>query len=317
MFGMHIHICKKITALALTAWLFMWCGHFISPNFGLAYNEISGFQGGHLKGTVTLNGQLTKPRRYNLVVSPDPYYCGRISDGKGWRLSPTIQINSKDQGVPNVIVFLDNINSGKPIGSHTHTIKAKDCRFAPYISLIQKGEISQFENWDPVEHKLEIYLASNQGGRLLWSQDLKQNPNSRKSDFLIPDYLGKHRPGQAVTYKTKDEGRLVFRCSYHEYMEGWGLVLPHPYHAYSDTNGEFSITDIPPGIYTVVVWHPLGRTEETIRIRPDQTLTIDLAFHPTPANAPSEKKVQPNPYGIDLIGDANIDPSVERQQWPD
>ena len=295
----------------------MWCGNFISPNFGIAYNEISGFQGGHLKGTVTLKGQLTKPRGYNLVVSPDPYYCGRISDGKGWRLSPTIHLKSHDQVVPNVIVFLDNINSGKPNGSQTHTIKAKDCRFAPSINLIRKGEIARFENWDPVQHKLEVYLASNQGGRLLWSQDLNQNPNSRKSDFLIADKIGTHRPGQPVTYQTEDEGRLVFRCSYHEYMEGWALVLPHPYHAFSDANGAFSITDIPAGNYSVVVWHPLGRTEEHIRIQAGQTLAMDLAFRPTAANTHSEKNVQPNPYGIDLIGDANIDPSVELQQWPD
>lgn len=314
---MYINISKEISILALAAWLFTWCGDLISPNFVIGYDEISGFQSGHLKGTVTLKGQLSKPRRYNLVVSPDPYYCGRISDGKGWRLSPNIQLNSNHQGVPNVIVFLDGINSGKPIGLHTPTIKAKDCRFAPYISLIQKGAVSRFENWDPVQHKLEIYFASNQGGRLLSSQDLKQSPTSRKSDFLVPGNIGTHRPGQVVTYKTKNEGRLVFRCSYHEYMEGWGLVLAHPYHTYSDHKGEFSITDIPIGSYTVVVWHPLGRTEETIRIRTDQTLSIDVAFRPTPANAHSEKNGQTNPFGIDLIGDANIDPSVELQQWPD
>ena len=109
------HISNPITRVAFTAWLVMWCGILSSPDFGIAYNEISGFQGGHLKGTVTLTGQPPKPRRYNLVVSPDPYYCGRISDGKGWRLSPTLQLHSSDQGVANVIVFIDHINSGKPM----------------------------------------------------------------------------------------------------------------------------------------------------------------------------------------------------------
>jgi hypothetical protein len=51
-----------------------------------AYEEITVANGGSLAGTVTLLGEVPKPKGYNLVTFPDPVYCGRISDGRGWRL---------------------------------------------------------------------------------------------------------------------------------------------------------------------------------------------------------------------------------------
>ncbi len=51
-----------------------------------AYEEIPVTDGGTVFGTITLAGEVPKPKGYNLVTLPDPYYCGRISDGQGWRI---------------------------------------------------------------------------------------------------------------------------------------------------------------------------------------------------------------------------------------
>jgi len=235
---------------------------FCSTSFGYEVSTV--LKGGHLSGTVKLVGPIPEPKRYNLVVSPDPYYCGRVSDGKGWRLSPTVQLRSH-QGAPNVIVYLQGIDSGKPFDAQSQTIKAQDCRFSPFVSLVQKETTLTFENWDPVPHKIEIYQASKNGGTLLTSQDLKRNPTSRKSDFLVIGNEGTHRPGQPFSYKVGEHGRMIFRCSYHEYMEAWSLVLNHPYFSVTNDTGHYSITDIPTGTFSLVLWHPMGQVEKTGR----------------------------------------------------
>src|SRR5689334_22989954 len=51
-----------------------------------AYEEIPIVDSGSLSGTVQLEGKVPMPKGYNLTTAPDPVYCGRISDGKGWRL---------------------------------------------------------------------------------------------------------------------------------------------------------------------------------------------------------------------------------------
>ena len=279
------------------------------------YEISSVLNGGHLSGKVRLIGPIPDPKRYNLVVSPDPYYCGRISDGKGWRLSPTVQLRSM-QGAPNVIVYLQGIDSGKPFDTQPQTIRAQDCRFSPFVSLIQRDETLSFENWDPVPHKIEIYQASDKGGKLLKSQDLKRNPNSRKSDFLVTGKQGTHMPGKPLSYKVGPESRMVFRCSYHEYMEAWSLVLNHPYYSVTSDAGDYSITDIPPGTFRLVLWHPMGQVEKTVHIQDEQTLKMDLELRLIAPNTYKEERAKPNPFGIDLTGDRHIVPTVELQKWP-
>ena len=282
---------------------------------GFPYEVSSVLKGGHLSGKVRLVGPIPDPKRYNLVVSPDPYYCGRISDGKGWRLSPTVQRGSM-QGAPNVIVYLQGIDSGKPIDPQSQTIKAQDCRFSPFVSLVQREKTLTFENWDPVPHKIEIYQTSDKGGKLLKNQDLKRSPNSRKSDFLVKGKQGTHRPGQPISYTVGHESRLVFRCSYHEYMEAWGLVLNHPYYSVTTNTGDYSITDIPAGTFRLILWHPMGQAEKTVQIQDEQTLKMDLELRLITPKTYQEERAKPNPFGIDLTGDRHIVPTVELQEWP-
>ena len=286
---------------------------FCDGSFGYEVSTV--LKGGHLSGTVRLVGPLPEPKRYNLVISPDPYYCGRVSDGKGWRLSPTVQVDA-NQGLPNVIVYLQSVDSGKPFDTSAQIIQAQDCRFSPHISVVQKDTNLTFENWDPVSHKIEIYKPSDRGGKLLASQDLKRNPQIRKSDFLMTGKGGEHRPGQPFFHNVGKEGRLVFRCSYHEYMEAWSLVLNHPYFSITSHTGHYSITDIPAGTFRLVLWHPMGQIEKHVQIRDEHSLKMDLELPIKSPNTYPEETKKTNPYGIDLTGDRHIVPTVELQEWP-
>ncbi|MER3423503.1 MAG: hypothetical protein C4293_09985, partial [Nitrospiraceae bacterium] len=50
-----------------------------------AYEEVTVSDGGTLSGAVILEGKVPRPKGYNLTTLPDSIYCGRISDGQGWR----------------------------------------------------------------------------------------------------------------------------------------------------------------------------------------------------------------------------------------
>ena len=294
---------------ALTVWWIL-----LPVQSGFAYEEFSNFTGGHLRGTISIKGTLSSPERFNLVLYADPYYCGRISDGNGWRFSPITRLGA-DRSLPGAIVFLEDIERGKPVPSTPRVVQTRDCVFHPYISSGKTGETFRFQNWDPVEHKLEIFLTSRTGGLRLFGQDLPPHPDNRKSDFLSEGATGTHRAGPEVAYTVDKPGIIVFRCSYHEYMEGWSVVLAHPYGTMAGERGEFSITDIPPGTYNLAVWHPMGHTTTTIRILPEHTLNMDVDIPSTPATTYPEAHSEPNPYGIDLMGDAHIAPTVELQTW--
>lgn len=300
------------TMLALFVYAFWWI--FLPLDSGFAYEEVSNFKGGHLKGTASIKGALVSPRRFNLVLYADPYYCGRISDGKGWRISPITRLGP-DHTLPGAVVFLENVPWGKPAHSTPGIVQTKDCMFLPYVSTAIAGQEFHFQNWDPVEHKLEIFLTSDSGGLHLFGKNLPPHPDNRKSDFLSEGTTGTHRAGAEVTYSVDETGVVLFRCSYHEYMEAWSVLLPHPYVTMAGKRGEFSITDIPPGTYNLVIWHPMGQTTTTIRILPERTLNVDVDVFSTSATVYPEDTHKPDPFGIDLVGDAHIVPSVELQEW--
>ena len=98
-------------------------------------------------------------------------------------------------------------------------------------------------------------------------------------------------------------------------MEGWSLVLPHPYFAITGKNGEFSLEDVPPGEYNLIVWHPLGQQKTIIEVGARKTSSINILITPNSPTIYAEEEPTNNPFGIDLVGDSSIVPTVELQTW--
>ena len=95
---------------SFAAAVLMWMGLVVSP-VG-AYEVIDVQHGGTLDGTVTLSGGIPAPKAFNLITFPDPTYCGRISNGSGWRLLRDF-IVSQEGELKNAIVTLEGVETGK------------------------------------------------------------------------------------------------------------------------------------------------------------------------------------------------------------
>src|SRR5262245_53640466 len=81
-----------------------------------AYEEMTVSDGGTVLGTVMLEGQVPKPKGYNLTTLPDQVYCGRISDGQGWRLLQPFNVGPAGE-FRDVVVYLEGIEKGKSFAS--------------------------------------------------------------------------------------------------------------------------------------------------------------------------------------------------------
>src|SRR5262249_53977898 len=84
-----------------------------SPMAVHAYEVIDVRHGGTIEGTVTLDGPVPEPKGFNLITFPDPAYCGRISNGGGWRLLRDFVVGPQG-GLKNAIVLLEGVEAGKP-----------------------------------------------------------------------------------------------------------------------------------------------------------------------------------------------------------
>jgi hypothetical protein len=48
---------------------------------------------------------------------------------------------------------------------------------------------------------------------------------------------------------------LRLQCDVHVHMNAWTAAFDHPYFTVTDAAGKFTLTDVPPGRYTLVAWH--------------------------------------------------------------
>jgi hypothetical protein len=62
-------------------------------------------------------------------------------------------------------------------------------------------------------------------------------------------------------------------------MNAYIGVLEHSYFAVTDTNGRFMIPDLPPGTYTLEIWHEkLGTQTQQVTVAAKDTTDLTFSY---------------------------------------
>jgi hypothetical protein len=281
-----------------------------------AYEVIEVQHGGSVTGTIVLDGPVPAPKGFNLVTFPDPQYCGRISNGNGWRLLRDFTVDPSG-GFKDVVVMLDGIEAGKSFDLSVPKIEARDCQFLPFVTVVRDGHAVEIVNMDPVMHDVQAYETSARlGARVLFNSPLPMNPHHKRGDLHAAH---RHMPGQSMLepiHLSKDRQIFVMQCGFHAFMESWALAVKNPYYAVTDKTGSFSIDNVPPGTYRFVAWHPQTgpMQERVVTIEPDGQVTLNISLR-APVGHRTAHEVVDNPrFGPGALGKAvTIVPLVEHQ----
>ena len=239
------HLLKRT---ALAALVFVLC----VPMAALAYTVRPVTNGGTISGTVMFTGS---PIPRDPVVHPtmDVHYCGRTL--------PRLAYLIKNRKIQDVVVFIKDIKSGKPLPRKQVVIDNRKCAFVPHIGIGFTGNKLIFRNSDPSFHDIHTYI-----------------------DGLTYYNLGLTSKGASVTKKLTRPGLIEITCDAHPWMHGWLYSFDNPYAAITNAQGRFVIRNVPPGTYTVEAWHSrLGRVDETnVRVAPGKTATIKFSYSKVP-----------------------------------
>jgi len=280
-----------------------------------AYEEIHMTDGGTISGKVTITQGKPIPKGFNLITFPDPVYCGRISTGTGWRILHEFTV-AADGGLKDAVVMLADATKGKPFQFEVPTIEARDCRFLPFVNVVKDGAEVRVVNMDPVFHDIQAYETSHLGPRVLFNTPLPMNPFHNRS---VGADSHEHLAGQPMTETirmTKNRRIFVMQCGFHAYMESWGLAVDNPYYMLTGADGSFSLTDVPPGDYTLMAWHPgVGiMLEKKVTVPAKQTVQADFVFE-SPKGRRSAQEIHENPhFGLGSLGKPlDIRPTLELQ----
>lgn len=281
-----------------------------------AYEVIPVESGGTIAGRVTLDGPPPEPKGFNLVTFPDPEYCGRISDGHGWRLLRDFTVDPSG-GLKDVLVMLEGIEAGKPFEVSIPRVEARDCQFLPFVTVVRDGHGVEVVNMDPVMHDVQAYETSLElGARVLFNSPLPMNHYHKRGDLHAHH---RHMPGGSMLERIRlSKGRQIFvmQCGFHAFMESWAFAVTNPYYAITDRTGSFTITNVPPGTYRLVAWHPQTRITppQRVVVEPNHRVTMAVSL-PAPQGRRSAYQVVKNPrFGMGILGrPIEIIPFVEQQ----
>jgi hypothetical protein len=298
--------------------LLLVCGGWlmIATATGWAYDEIEVTDGGTVSGKVTITAGKPTPKGFNLITFPDPVYCGRISTGTGWRILKEFEV-AEDGALKDTVVWLADASKGKPFKFEAPTIEARDCRFLPFVTVVRDRADVIIKNMDPVMHDIQAYETSQLGPRVLFNTPLPMNPHHKRN---VGADTHEHLAGQPVTEQinmTKGRKFFVMQCGFHAYMESWGLAVDHPYYQLTGDDGRFSLTDVPPGDYTLMAWHPgVGVVlEKKVTVPAKGTAQVDYVFDSTKGRR-SAHEIAENPhFGPESLGKTlDIRPTLELQK---
>jgi plastocyanin len=157
----------------------------------------------------------------------------------------------------NIAVYVDAILEKKfdPPKDHV-VIDQRKMSFIPHVVAVQQGATVDFLNSDPVGHN--VYWPSISGNKKL-SHNLGTWPKGEKKPFQFNDL-----------------GVASLLCNVHPEMSGYVVIVPTPYFAVTDKDGNFEIKAIPAGKYTLKTWSEDGKpTTQTVDVSAAST-TVEL-----------------------------------------
>ena len=203
-----------------------------------------------VKGTIKLDGVAPKSKRIDMSREPN---CAKQYDQPPMTENVLADANN---GLANVVVY---VSAGAPeesaVGRHV-TLNQRGCRYYPHVLALQARQELMVKNDDDVNHTVHFMTKTN--------IELNKIQAAKGPPFTI----------------TNDKPEFIrVKCELHPWMRGVIAVLKNPYFAVTDSDGSFSLPELPAGKYTISVWHEsFGTESQQIQVGGGETKNLSFLF---------------------------------------
>jgi plastocyanin len=173
---------------------------------------------------------------------------GRPMSAAGGRIQGSVKATGLASNADAVVYVVQAAGAftlpAKPID-----MDQRSMQFVPHVLPVVAGTTVRFLNSDPTAHNVF-------------------SPDREKYD------LGTWSQGQSKPHTfaacAKPPCVYVQLCRIHPEMEAFVVVLQNPFFAVTGADGRYSIDNVPPGTYSLAVWHSKGKAQP-------KPVTVDAA----------------------------------------
>lgn len=182
--------------------------------------------------------------------------------GLNLSLAGSITGTVKAKGVKNsgdAVIYIVKIPSKTFPAPKGHAMMdQKNLKFVPHVLPVLVGTTVDFLNSDDVLHNVFC-------------------PDKCADKFN----LGSWPKGHTKSYTFNEPGcTATLLCNVHPEMEGYVVVVETPYFSVSSADGSYTIKDVPPGKYTLRIWHEkLKGQEVAVEVPAKGNATVDFEIH--------------------------------------
>jgi plastocyanin len=147
--------------------------------------------------------------------------------------SVSVTTTAERANLANLAVWLTPMGDApRPAESRAHLkMVQENKRFTPHMMVVRVGSVVDFPNLDPFFHNVfSMY-------------------DGKRFD------LGLYEAGASKSVTFSKPGICYVFCNIHPEMSAVIVAVETPYYTVSTKTGEIRIADVPPGRYTLNVWH--------------------------------------------------------------
>ncbi|MBI1820207.1 MAG: hypothetical protein HY036_05245 [Nitrospirae bacterium] len=244
-----LNIIKVLVKSSFRVGMFLVLFFYFAPKTPLlAYDVIPVKRGGELFGSIKFMGEPPPNRSHQVLNNPE--FCGSAV------LEETTLVNPENHGLKNVVISIEKIERGKKPLLSSLVLENRHCHFVPHVQMGMVGSSYEIRNSDPVLHNTHLYTES-----------------VTLVNVAMP------ASGNNIRKTIVKKGIINAKCDAHKFMQGWIFVSDNPYGAVTDQDGNYRISDIPPGKYKIGIWHEsLPLQEKEVVISPEKETELSIKF---------------------------------------
>ncbi len=179
----------------------------------------------------------------------------------GTSIADSSIIGKDSTGLGNAVVWIEGLRSGKPLPIERRLeLESLNCRLGPRVQGAVTGSGLNVIGHDAFRQHLRFIAAGDTGARtvVLLGRD----------EQVIPTNLPFATPGMVIVHDAD-----------HAWPRAYIAVFDHPYFAVTSVDGKFSIEGIPPGKYTLAIWHErTGKHEQPIEVTAGGQVKADVVL---------------------------------------